>query len=112
MILEFAKPLIYADPAGPPDITSLRMVLQLAETCWNLPVFEKNAPAQYGAVKRQFDTALAAVPGQVASVLRQLVADRTTTFAAVPFYVQLRVAGETLEAARVVAEARMPQATP
>jgi hypothetical protein len=108
MILEFASPLLELDPKGPLNIAALRSMMRLAEMAWNLPVLERGEDPAYASAKRSFDEALAAMPGIVARVLRQLVDDRKGRFAAVPFFVTLQVKGTNLEDARVAAEARMP----
>lgn len=40
-ILKCAKPLLHADPSGPPDIAALSSIMKLAAMCWNLPVSQK-----------------------------------------------------------------------
>lgn len=107
MILDFAEPLLSLGADGPPDITALRSALVMAEMCWNLPVFEKANNAAYGQFKRGFDDVLQASPGPMADLLRQLIHDRKTRFAGVPFLVTVRVEGAGSDA-KVVAEARMP----
>lgn len=110
MILEFAGPLLYADPAGPPNVAAVRSIMQLAEMCWNLPVLEANKSPLYPDAKKSLDQALAIMPGLASSLLRQLILDRKTKFAAIPFSVILRVEGTSLDDMKVVAEARMSQA--
>ncbi len=108
MVLEFADPLMTVDPDGPPNIGALRSIMQIAEMCWNLPVLENSEASSYAQAKRTFDDALAAMPGGLSKILRQLIEDRKVRFGAVPFFVNVRVDGEDLENARVVVEARMP----
>lgn len=110
MILEFAEPLLYSDPSGPPNVAAVRSIMQLAEMCWNLPVLEANRSPLYPSAKKSFDQALAVMPGLASSLLRQLIRDRETKFAAVPFSVILSVEGSSLDDMKVVAEARMSQA--
>ncbi len=107
MLLEFAQPLLYADPGGPPDVAAVKSVMQIAELCWNLPVLEATEARSYPVAKQGFDRALQMVPAQIGRLLRQLVEDRKTKFAAVPFLVVLRVEGTTLNDLKVVAEARL-----
>jgi hypothetical protein len=107
MLLEFAQPLLYAEPGGPPNVAAIQSIMQIAELCWNLPVLEATGARSYPEAQRGFDQALRMVPGEISRLLRQLVEDRKTKFAAVPFLVVLRVEGESLEDLRVVAEARM-----
>lgn len=87
MLLEFAEPLTYADPSGPPDIASFRSIMQLAEMCRKLPVFKESTAPAYLEASTGFERVLAAMPEQAARPLRQLLESRTTTFAAVPFLV-------------------------
>jgi hypothetical protein len=49
------------------------------------------------------------MPSLVSRLLRQLVEDRKTRFAGIPFLVVLRVEGASLDELKVVAEARMSQ---
>ena len=107
MILEFARPLLDLEPGGPPDINALRNILMFAELCWNLPVYERAGGAADAEFKKGFDRVLQAAPEAIASRLRQLVQDRKTRFAAIPFLITARVEGESLEQATVVAEARV-----
>jgi len=108
MFLEFASPLLELDPKGPLNIVALRSMMRLVEMAWNLPVLERAEDPTYASAKRSFDEALAATPGIISRVLRQLVDDRKGRFAAVPFFVTVEVKGTNLEGARVAAVARMP----
>jgi hypothetical protein len=38
MIIDFSRPIMEAEPGGPPDIEALRRMMSLAEICWNAPV--------------------------------------------------------------------------
>lgn len=107
MFLEFAQPLIYIEPSGPPDIDTLRHILKFAEMCWNLPVVEREDKAAYALSKAGLDRAVHAAPKVVADRLLQMLRDRTERFGAVPFFITARVEGDELARARVVAEARM-----
>jgi hypothetical protein len=108
MILEFAHPLLYADPEGPPSIEILRSAMMLVMICWNLPVYEAGGNPLRVQVKQALDTAIKTAPEPIGAVLLQLIEDRKTKFAAVPFLVLIDVKGTTLENASIVAEARMP----
>ena len=48
------------------------------------------------------------MPARLKGLLLGLVADRKTKFESIPFLVNLRIEGSSLEEARLVAEARMP----
>ena len=50
------------------------------------------------------------MPSLASQLLRKLIQDRKTKFAAIPFSVILRVEGARLDDLKVVAEARMSQA--
>ena len=108
MILDFAEPLLNLEPGGPPDIKLLRNVLMMAELCWNLPVFETMDGGAYANHKKGFDAVVQAAPGPIANRLRQLIQDRKTRFAGVPFLVTVRVEEDAANNARVIAEARVP----
>ena len=110
MIREFAEPLLYADPAGPDDLETVRTALMLAMICWNLPVYEALGSSLYTQGLRTLDAVERQVPGVIASTLRRLIQDRKTKFGAVPFLVSVEVKGTTLADATIVAEARMPRA--
>jgi hypothetical protein len=105
-IRRFAEPLVYLDPAGPADIETLRTALVLAMICWNLPVYENSNERLYTHTKKALDASLDLVPARVRTCLHQLIADRKSKFANVPFAVLVEVHGTSLEDARIVAEAR------
>jgi hypothetical protein len=107
MILEFAEPLLEAD-GGPPNIQAARHVMQLVMICWNLPVLEAAGRHEDVEMRKMFDEAIDRLPGRVKDLLLGLVADRKSKFETIPFLVNLRIEGSTLEDARLVAEARMP----
>jgi hypothetical protein len=107
LVLDFAAPLLRLGPNGLPDIDALRSVLQLAEICWNLPVYERTDKAKHAEFKRGFDSVLQSVPAPIANLLRQLLHERTTRFGAIPFLVTVRVEGQSLDRANVIAEARV-----
>lgn len=108
MILDFAGPLLNLDPHSSLDLRKLRSVMQLAEICWNLPVFEKMRSANFGAFQREFTRILEASPGPVAEILRELVQDRKERFGGIPFLVTVTVNEAGTGDFRVIAEARMP----
>lgn len=110
VILAFAESLLFADPAGPPNIEAVRSTMQLAEMCWNLPVLERARSPLYPSAKKSFDEALASMPSLASQLLRQLIHDRKTKFAALPFAVSVQVKGNDLDDMKVAAEARMLQA--
>jgi hypothetical protein len=108
VFLDFARPLLEAEPGGPPDIAMIRNVMQIAMVCWNQPVYEAanhplgaQARAALGQIVRR-------APHPLGSLVRQLVDDRVTKFATVPFLVFVRVDGSDPTNARIVAEARTP----
>jgi hypothetical protein len=108
MLRDYAEPLLYADPAGPADVETIRTAMQLAMICWNLPVYEAIGSPLYGQGVRTLDAIMTRVPSAVASNLRRLIEDRKTKFAALPFLALVEVNGTTLENATITAEARMP----
>lgn len=101
--MEFAEPLLYADPAGPPNIAAFRSVVQLAEMCWNLPVLEASKSPLYPSARKTFHQALGAMPSLASRLLRRLIDDRKRTLSAMPFAVALRVEGTSLDDVKVVA---------
>lgn len=108
MLRDYAEPLLYADPAGPADVDTIRTAMSLAMICWNLPVYEAIGSPLYAQGVRTLDAIIARVPGAVASNLRRLIDDRKTKFGSLPFLALVEVTGTTLENATIVAEARMP----
>jgi hypothetical protein len=110
MFREYAEPLLYADPAGPSDVDTIRTVMNLAMLCWNLPVYEALGNPLYVSGTRTLDQIIERVPSIVASKLRKLVKDRKTKFAHISFLVTVDVTGATLEDATIVAQARRPVA--
>jgi hypothetical protein len=112
MFRAFAQPLLYADPAGPADVETLRTAVMLAMICWNLPVYETMGSPLYARGVRTLNAISEDVPRAVALTLRKLIEDRKTTFAALPFLVQVEVTGSTLQNASIIAEVRMPAAKP
>jgi hypothetical protein len=108
MLRDYAQPLLYADPAGPADVETIRTAMSLAMICWNLPVYEAIGSPLYAQGVRTLDAIMERVPTAVASNLRRLLVDRKTKFAAMPFLALVEVTGTTLENAKIAAEARMP----
>jgi hypothetical protein len=108
MLRDYAQPLLYADPAGPADVDTIRTVMSLAMICWNLPVYEAVGSPLYAQGVRTLDAIMERVPPAVASNLRRLLVDRKTKFGAMPFLTLVEVTGTTLENATITAEARMP----
>lgn len=105
MMIDFARPLL--DALGTPrDIEDLRHVMMLATLCWNLPVLEREQAADFEQTRRSFDEALVTMPEPLPSMLRQLIEDRRGKFGSIPFYVITEVRGDTLDDARIHAEAR------
>lgn len=109
LIYDFARPLL--DAMGPPrTIDDLRNAFTLATLCWNLPVFERTGNPQHHELQRQFDESLKIMPEPIASLLHQLVDDRTSKFGQIPFWVIAEVRGTSLDDAKVYAEARQATA--
>ena len=108
ILREYAEPLLYADPAGPADVETIRTSMMLAMICWNLPVYEATGSPLHAQGVRTLDAVLAKVPKTVATRLRKLLEDRKTKFGALPYLVMIEVQGTTPENATIVAEARMP----
>jgi hypothetical protein len=107
MMLDFARPLLEA--VGPPrSIEDLRKAFELVAVCWNLPIFEREQFDEATAMREHFDATTTSLPKPFASVLKGLVASRTTEFAAVPFLVVVEVRGTSLDDCTVYAEARAP----
>jgi hypothetical protein len=108
MLRDYAQPLLYADPAGPADVDTIRTAMSLAMICWNLPVYEAMGSPLFAQGVRTLDAIMAGVPNAVAANLRRLIEDRKTTFGSLPFLALVEVTGTTLENATIVAEARLP----
>jgi hypothetical protein len=108
LLRDYAEPLLYADPAGPADVETIRTAMSLAMICWNLPVYEAIGSPLYAQGVRTLDAIMERVPAAVASNLRRLIVDRKTKFAAMPFLALVEVSGTTLQNATITAEARMP----
>lgn len=108
LLREFAQPLLYADPAGPSDVATIRTAMMLAMICWNLPVYEALAHPLYQKGKRTLDAISKSVPLLVGSKLRKLLDDRKTKFGTLPFLVMIEVTGSSCEDAIITAEARTP----
>ena len=105
MILEFARPFL--DAVGQPrSIEDLRKAFELVTTCWNLPVFEREVPAEVAEHRQHFDATVASFPEPLSSALLGLVASRKTTFGQVPFLVVVKVRGTSLDDCTIYAEAR------
>jgi len=109
LIRDFAEPLLYADPAGPADVETIRTAMMLAMMCWNLPVYEATGSPLYAQGMRTLDAIMERVPAVVGTKLRKLIEDRKNRFASVPYLVIVEVTGTTLKNATIVAEARMPK---
>jgi hypothetical protein len=103
----YAEPLLYADPAGPADIDTMRTSLMLAMICWNLPVYEAAAHPLYEKGVQTLDKVMQSVPRSVASTLRRLLDDRKRDYAARPYLLSVDVTGTTPENASIVAQARL-----
>ena len=108
LLRDYAQPLLYADPAGPADIDTIRTAMSLAMICWNLPVYEAMGSPLYTQGVRTLDAIIARVPGAVASNLKRLLDDRKTKFGSLPFLALVEVTGTTPENATIIAEARLP----
>jgi len=105
MILDFARPLL--DAMGQPgSIEDLRAAFELVTTCWNLPVFELEVPAEAIEHRRRFNSVVASFPEPLSSVLLGLVESRKTTFQQIPFMVLVEVRGTSLEDCTIYSEAR------
>ncbi len=105
MILDFARPLL--DTMGQPrSIEDLRKAFELVTVCWNLPVFEREKPAEGALQRTRFDSSVASLPEPLASALLELVESRKTAFGQVPFMVLVEVRGTSLDDCTIYAEAR------
>lgn len=107
MIQEFAQP-IFDLMGGLRTIDQLRSGLNIAVLIWNLPVFEQTKSPHLQDYLAAYEKMLAAVPEEGRVVLRQLLDDRRDRFRLVPTFVFVTVEGDTLDNAKVIAEARMP----
>ena len=109
MILDFARPFL--DAVGQPrSIEDLRKAFELVATCWNLPVFEREVPAEAAEHRQNFETTVASFPEPLSSALLSLVESRKTTFGQIPFMVLVEVRGSSLDDCTVYAEARGDEA--
>jgi hypothetical protein len=109
LLRDYAQPLLYADPAGPADVDTIRTAMSLAMICWNLPVYEAIGSPLHQRGVRALDRIMASVPNAVASALRKLIEERKTKYAAFAFLVVVEVTGATPKNASIVAEARLPK---
>lgn len=107
LMREYAEPLLYADPAGPADLETMRTSLMLAMICWNLPVYEAAGHPLYEKGVQTLDKVRRNVPRHVASALQLLVEKRKQSYAAAPFLISVDVTGTTPEDASIVAHARL-----
>ncbi len=108
MILQFAQPMWEHDPGGPPDVQAVRNIMRLAEICWNLPMLEAEQGPEGPRVRKLFDDLIATAPPSVRRVLLDLLEDRKTEFASVPFMVDVSVEGTDMKSLGIIATARMP----
>jgi hypothetical protein len=108
MILEFAQP-IFDLMGGLQTIEQLKSGLNIAVLAWNLPVFEQTKSPKLPEHRAVFEKMVASAPEEARVVIRQLLEDRKGRFGLVPTFVFVTVEGDTLDNARVVAEARMPR---
>ena len=108
LLRDFAEPLLYADPAGPADVDTIRTSMMLAMICWNLPVYEAHGDPLYAQGVRTLDAVTQRVPRAVATTLQKLIEDRKAQLDVAPYLALVDVKGTTLENATIVAEARMP----
>ncbi len=105
MILDFARPLL--DTMGQPrSIEDLRKAFELVTVCWNLPVFEREKPAEAVRQRNHFKSSVASLPEPLSSALLGLVESRKTAFSQVPFMVLVEVRGTSLDDCTIYAEAR------
>jgi hypothetical protein len=102
IIVEFAEPLLNADPDGPADIEALRNMMSLATLCWNAPLREVRGDS---SLMKILQPALMAAPEPIATALRQMLASRLSRFAGVPHTIIAEVTGSSLDDARCVARA-------
>jgi hypothetical protein len=103
LIIEFARPLMYAEPGGPGDIETLRQMMKFVVICWNLPMVEGKEGAEVKKHLRLFDE----LPPPIKKLVDGLMRDRKTKFGSIPFLVTVEVRGTTLDDAVIRAEARM-----
>src|SRR5215510_6281013 len=73
LLRDYAQPLLYADPAGPADVDTIRTAMSLAMICWNLPVYEAIGSPLFAQGVRTLDAIMERVPAAVASNLRRLI---------------------------------------
>lgn len=108
LIVEFAEPLMYADPQGPSDINDLTNVMSLATLCWNAPMREVKGDR---SLMELLEPALKNAPAPIASALRQMLSSRMTRYAGVPHTIIAEVTGSSLDDARCIARAFAPTPT-
>jgi hypothetical protein len=102
LIVEFAEPLMYADPQGPSNIGELKNIISLAMLCWNAPMAEVKGDRSLMGI---LEPALKTAPAPIASALRQMLSARMTRYAGVPHTIVAEVTGSSLDDARCVAHA-------
>jgi hypothetical protein len=105
LILDFARPLMYAEPGGPPDIETLRQMMKFVCICWNLPMVE----GKEGPELRKHVHLLEKLPPPIKKLVDGLMRDRKTKFGFIPFLVTVEVKGTNIDDAVIRAEARMPR---
>jgi len=107
LMREYAEPLLYADPAGPADLDTMRTSMMLAMICWNLPVYQAVGHPLYEKGVQTLDKVMRSVPRSVASTLRLLLDQRKQSYADAPFLISVDVTGTTPKNALIVAHARL-----
>lgn len=98
LIVEFAEPLMYADP----------QVMSLATLCWNAPMREVKGDR---SLMELLEPVLKSAPAPIASALRQMLSSRMTRYAGVPHTIIAEVTGSSLDDARCIARAFAPTPT-
>lgn len=109
LLRDYAQPLLYIDPEGPADLETMRTAMGLAMICWNLPVYEATGSPLYAQGMRTLEKVSAQVPPAVAACLRELITQRKTKFAELPFLAMVEVVGDRLKTATISAQARRPR---
>lgn len=102
IIVDFARPMIETFGGGPADVETLRNMMMLVCVCWNVPVLQATGDPDVAEHLHWLQT----LPEPLKRMLDDLMRDRRTRFASIPFLVTVEVRGTDLKNASIYAEAR------
>lgn len=105
-LLQFAKPLL-GTLSDPPPIEELRQLMMVVTVVWNLPLYEQRKSPKAASFRATFDTMLAQVPLEIATILSTMLDFRLTTYANDPRVGFAKVVPDGRGGAQVVATAML-----